>query len=447
MKRLFCILLCAAVLLGTFASSAFADGDAGASGDTSSAQPPEPEHCLSAYLYCFENSRSLYEYNSEETVYPTSTVKIMTGLLALEHFQGKLDTKISVTSEMLSKVSGNTLSPKLSAGEVVTVEDMLYGCLIGGANDAAFVLAYAVSGSLEDFITLMNTKSGSSAIGARNTKYTNPTGIHDDGMYTTARDTAQIALYAWSVPGFSDIVSTSKYVIEETNMSEYRTVYNRNSTISKYYASGYYDERAIGMNAGGTAAGGYCTVQVMRDPETSVSFLCVVMGGAWEDDSDTIYSYENAQKLLNWAFDSYTYAQVLSADQVIGEVPVSLSSTVDYVTLSPSESVVVFLPTSVDIENDIQIHYSTLNDTLAAPIYKGQTVGTVTVTLGDEILGSVELLTTADVERSEFLYILSQIRDFTRSKFFIAAAVSVVIFSAVYIFGSAFLRKRRSRKL
>ena len=150
---------------------------------------------------------------------------------------------------------------------------------------------------------------------------------------------------------------------------------------------------------------------------------------------------------MNWAFDSYTYAQVLSADQVIGEVPVSLSSTVDYVTLSPSESVVVFLPTSVDIENDIQIHYSTLNDTLAAPIYKGQTVGTVTVTLGDEILGSVELLTTADVERSEFLYILSQIRDFTRSKFFIAAAVSVVIFSAVYIFGSAFLRKRRSRKL
>lgn len=178
----------------------------------------------------------------------------MTGLLALEHFQGKLDTKITVTAEMLSKVSGNTLSPKLSAGEVVTVEDMLYGCLIGGANDAAFVLAYAVSGSLEDFITLMNTKAGSSAIGARNTKYTNPTGIHDDGMYTTARDTAQIALYAWSVPGFSDIVSTSKYVIEETNMSEYRTVYNRNSTISKYYASGYYDERAIGMNAGGTAA-------------------------------------------------------------------------------------------------------------------------------------------------------------------------------------------------
>ena len=65
MKRLFCILLCAAVLLGTFASAAFADGDAGASGETSSAQPPEPEHCLSVYLYCFENSRSLYEYNSE----------------------------------------------------------------------------------------------------------------------------------------------------------------------------------------------------------------------------------------------------------------------------------------------------------------------------------------------------------------------------------------------
>ena len=73
--------------------------------------------------------------------------------------------------------------------------------------------------------------------------------------------------------------------------------------ISKYYASGYYDERAIGMNAGGTAAGGYCTVQVMRDPETSVTFLCVVMGGAWEDDSDTIYSYENAQSADNYGIE------------------------------------------------------------------------------------------------------------------------------------------------
>ena len=65
----------------------------------------------------------------------------MTGLLALEHFAGALDTEVTVTKEMLSKVKGNKLSPSLTAGEVVTVEQMLYGCLVGGANDAAYVLA------------------------------------------------------------------------------------------------------------------------------------------------------------------------------------------------------------------------------------------------------------------------------------------------------------------
>ena len=105
--------------------------------------PPEVEKCQSAYLYSFANNRVLYEYNPEKRVYPTSTVKIMTGLLALEHFAGALDTEVTVTKEILSKVKGNKLSPSLTAGEVVTVEQMLYGCLVGGANDAAYVLAYA----------------------------------------------------------------------------------------------------------------------------------------------------------------------------------------------------------------------------------------------------------------------------------------------------------------
>lgn len=451
MKRIITALLCVWLVLAT-AATVFADTAApsdtdGGIPEVSSSTPPEAEKCRSAYLYCFENSRSLYDYNADETVYPTSTVKIMTGIVAMEHFAGDLDREITITSEMLAGVTGNRLSPALSAGEVVTVRDMLYGCLVGGANDAAYVLAHSVAGSVEEFVTLMNTKAGSTAIGARNTKYTNPTGMHDDGMYTTARDTAQIAVYAWDIPEFAEIVSTSKYVMEETNKNEFRTIYNRNSTISKYYAKGYYDERALGMNAGGTPVGGYCTVQVMRDGETGVSYLCVVMGADWESEGGVIYSYENARSLMDWAFDAYNYVEVLSSELVVYEMPVTLSSTVDYVTLQPAKSVVVFLPTDIDVERDVQIHYTTLNEALAAPVFEGQVAGSVTVTYGDEILGSVDLLTTADVSRSEFLFLLSQIEDFTKSKFFIATAVSAVVLSAAYVFAGAFWRKRRSRRL
>lgn len=407
--------------------------------------PPEVEKCQSAYLYSFANNRVLYEYNPEKRVYPTSTVKIMTGLLALEHFAGALDTEVTVTKEMLSKVKGNKLSPSLTAGEVVTVEQMLYGCLVGGANDAAYVLAYATSGNVESFITDMNAKAA--LIGAYSTKYTNPTGMHDDAMYTTARDTAQIAIYAQKNEDFARIVKTSKYVMEKTDLRQYRDIYNRNAMISKFYAAGYYDERAVGINAGATSSGGYCTVQMMTDSKTNLSYLAVVMGAEENEAEKKIYSYENAKALLDWAFASFTYTEVLSTDKVVCEIPVSLSSAVDYVTLQPKESLMVYLPSDVDLKTDITIHYTTLYETLAAPVKSGDIAGQVTVMYNDEILGTVDLITTADISRSEFLYMLSQIEEFTKSKGFIAFAVSAVVLSIGYVLIQAFRRGRAARRL
>lgn len=78
----------------------------------------------------------------------------------------------------------------------------------------------------------MNAKAA--LIGAYSTKYTNPTGMHDDAMYTTARDTAQIAIYAQKNEDFARIVKTPKYVMEKTDLRQYRDIYNRNAMISKF---------------------------------------------------------------------------------------------------------------------------------------------------------------------------------------------------------------------
>lgn len=328
------------------------DGPANANGtaptpDVPASKVPEAptvEKCRSAYLYCFENDRALFEFKADDKVYPTSTAKMMTALVAAEHFASRLDTQITVTAEMLSKVVGNKLSPALSEGEVVTVEQMLYGTLVGGANDAACVLAYATAGSISDFVVKMNEKAASSEVGARSTRYANPTGMHDDTMVTTARDTAHVALCLMQNEVLAQIVQTPKYVMEKTNKSDFRNIYNRNAMISKYYAAGYYDERAIGANAGGTPVGGYCAVEVLRDKTSGVTYLAVVMGADEEEESGKLYSYENAAKLMKWAFDSYNYISVLSEDKVVHEIPVTLSSTVDHVTLRPAKTVTVFLP-------------------------------------------------------------------------------------------------------
>lgn len=401
------------------------------------AEVPEVQSVAGAYLYNFENDTVLYELNPDERIHPASTVKLMTGILAMEALGNDPDKSITITAEMLNKVVGNNMG--LKVGEVVTVKDMLYGLLLNGANDAAQVLAVSVSGSVEDFVDAMNDKA--QYLGAYNTFYTNPTGMHSDAMITTVADTALIAKYAYSLPGFTEITSLSKYVMEATNKSDYRNLYNRNGQISRFYEPNYLYSGSLGLNAGYTKQSGYCLVSVASRDE--LTYLCVVMNA--ESNDKTIYSYENGKRLLDFAFSSYGYVEVLSEKQRICELPVSLSSTVDYVTLTPAESVIRYLPTDYDPDN-LQIAYSTYAESLEAPVQEGAVYGSVAVYYEGDVVGTTELIATASVSRSEFLHLLKQIKDFTSGRFFRATIVFLILFSVAYVLFEAHRREMQMRR-
>lgn len=405
----------------------------------SASNPPEIRQAKSALVYNFENDATLFEYNATERLYPTSTTKLMTAIVAYEQLGENLDAQITVTKEMLDEVSGNNVG--LLEGEIVTVEQMLSVLLVNSANDAAIVLAYAACGGVDAFVERMNEKAAQ--IGAYDTYYANPTGMHNDAMATTARDTALIARYAYGIPLFVEMTSTPKYVMEATNLSDYRNVYNRNCLISKYYNTSYYYDRAIGLNAGSTNQGGYCIAAVAEDPASGLTYLVVVMGADGEDG--TVYSYINAIDLFDWAFAAYGYREVLSSSKFVCELDVNLSSTLDYVTLVPERSISVYLPTEVNLETDIRYSYNTYEDSLDAPVEKGKTAGTITVLYGDEILGSCALVTTSDIARSEFLYFLARVREFSKSRFFRASVISMVALSILYTFIQAGYRERKRR--
>ena len=407
--------------------------------ETDSGAMPVIDHCIGAYLYNFENDEVLYSVGADERVYPTSTVKLMTGIVAIEELGDDLSRQVTITAEMLSKVAGNNVG--LLAGEVVTVEQLLYAMLVNSAHDAAMVLAYAACGSVEAFVERMNEKANT--LGAYDTYYANPTGMHNDAMVTTVADTAIIAKYAYTLPLFMEIVSTPKYVMEATNLSDYRNIYNRNCLLSKYYNVNYPYPRATGMNAGATTQGGYAICATAEESSTGLSYLAIVMGADEEDGA--IYSYVNAIKLFEWAFQNYDYIEVLSADRIICELPVRLSSTLDYVTLVPSENIEVYLPTTVDVERDIRYSYNTYADTMDAPIATGEEAGTITVLMGERILGSCTLVTTSSVARSEFLYFLARVRQFSQSRFFIATVVAAVVLSIVYVLLKAHWREKHIR--
>lgn len=407
--------------------------------ETDGGAMPVIDHCIGAYLYNFENDEVLYSVGADERVYPTSTVKLMTGIVAIEELGDDLSRQVTITAEMLSKVAGNNVG--LLAGEVVTVEQLLYAMLVNSANDAAMVLAYAACGSVEAFVERMNEKANT--LGAYDTYYANPTGMHNDAMVTTVADTAIIAKYAYTLPLFMEIVSTPKYVMEATNLSDYRNIYNRNCLLSKYYNVNYPYPRATGMNAGATTQGGYAICATAEESSTGLSYLAIVMGADEEDGA--IYSYVNAIKLFEWAFQNYDYIEVLSADRIICELPVRLSSTLDYVTLVPSENIEVYLPTTIDVERDIRYSYNTYADTMDAPIATGEEAGTITVLMGERILGSCTLVTTSSVARSEFLYFLARVRQFSQSRFFIATVVAAVVLSIVYVLLKAHWREKHIR--
>ena len=401
---------------------------------------PIIENCTGAYLYNFENDEVLYATGEKERIYPTATAKIMTGIIAIEKLGNNLSYSVTITEEMLKESGGIKMG--LTVGEIVTVEQLLYAALVNNANDAVIALAYTVAGSVEDFVTLMNERA--SQLGAYDTHYTNPMGLHSDSMVTTIADTALIARHAYSIPLFMEIVSTPKYVMEATNQSDYRNLYNRNSLISKFYNSGYFYKRAIGMNAGSTSQGGYCICAVAEDPASGLSYLAIVMGG--KEIEGEIYSYANAIRLFDWAFESFTYIEVLRQDKIVCELPVNLSSALDYVTLVPETGITVYLPTSTIVSEDIRYSYNTYEDSLNAPISAGQPAGTITVLMGERIQGSCNLITTSSVTRSEFLYFLARMREFSKGRFFKATLISIVIFSIAYVFIKAGWREHRMRK-
>ncbi len=402
---------------------------------------PGVEHCTSACLYNFENRKTIYEYKSHDRCFPGSTVKLMAALVAWDEFGRKLDTEITVTGGMLAETSGNSID--FFEGEVLTVEQLLNCMLVNSANDAAVILAVAAAGSTEEFVARMNRKA--EALGLWGTVYTNCTGMHDPKMVTTAADTAQVAIACYEIPGFIDITSQQKYVLPATNKSPEREIFNRNALISKYYNAGYYTESAIGMNAGATPQGGYSLAAVARDNENDLTYLAVVLGG---DEADgAVYSYVNGRRMFDWAFTAWGYRPVLQTSQVMCEIPVKLSSTADYVTLAPKETMSVFLPADVDLKTAVTYSWHTFEDSLDAPIEAGTEAGTITVVNGSEIVGTCPLVTTVSVQRSEFLYFLNRIEQFTMSRFFRATVISAVILAILYVFITAFMREKRIRRM
>lgn len=395
--------------------------------------PPDTPHASAAYVYHLGSGTIMLAKNVESVRFPASTVKIMSGLIACRLADGLLNNQITITAQMLEDVGGRNL--KLEPGELVTVQDMLYAAFCGGYNDAVSVLAYTLCGSIEAFVEQMNREAA--ALGATQTVYTNPTGLHDDAMVTTASDTAKISIEASKNSLFMQITSAVKYKMPASE----RTIHNRNSLISTANGVGYVNSACKGMNAGETDEGGLCCVTVAeRDGER---YLCLVMGA--EDDMipskndpekfDYVdYSYQHINELADWACDSFTTRQVLEAGQATIKIPVENTGLFGLeIDVCAKESLSVFLPReATDDQLDVRCH---LNQThVDAPVKAGQVVGVITVRYKDTILGSVDAVILEDHARNPIMNGIALLSDYVTSRAFVATAICAVLLITGYFF-------------
>lgn len=155
----------------------------------------------------------LYSKNIHERLYPASTTKIMTCLLAIE--RGNLDDMVKFSHDAVFTVPVGGSNMGMDEGESISLEECLYGILVGSANEVANAVGEYVSGSIDDFVALMNERA--QEIGCKNTHFVNTNGLHDDDHYTSAYDLALISSLFFQNEMLCKIGNTARYHFEPTS--------------------------------------------------------------------------------------------------------------------------------------------------------------------------------------------------------------------------------------
>lgn len=255
-----------------------------------------------------DSSLVLYNKDMNKKIYPASTTKILTAILAIEN----LDlNKNVVVSQTALNIPWDSSRVYLKKGEIISINDLLYCLLLNSGNDAANVLAEAVSGDISNFIKLMNIKV--KEIGCTNTNFTNAHGYSDDNHYTTALDMARIFNYCIRNETFTKIISTKSYIVEKTNKTDSkRHLNNTNRLILKKEDSIYarFYEYCIGGKTGYTDEAGRTLITFAKKDNKTV--IVAVFGASSSGSQDIRYT--DAINLFEYSFNNFSKQVVAQAE-------------------------------------------------------------------------------------------------------------------------------------
>ena len=346
--------------------------------------PRPPEVAAKSYLLIDVTANQVLAARDPDlAVEPASLTKLMTAYLVFDALRSKkltLEQTLPV-SEKAWKMPGSRmfLDPKMQ----VPVQDLLKGMIVQSGNDATMALAEGVAGSVERFVQLMNDQA--QALGMRNTTYKNPEGLTEPGHSTTAQDLAILSQRLLKdFPDYIGYYAIKKYRYPGTPAANDS---NRNLLL-------FRDPSVDGLKTGHTQAAGYCLIATAKRDMPGLPgrrLLSVVLGASSENARAT-----ESQKLLNWGFTAYDAVKLFDGNQAILTPPVwkSRQSTMP---IGRPDPIVVAIPAGQLGKLKTEVARP---DPLVAPFQRGQTVAQLKLTLGDQPLPDIPLVSLQQVEQA-----------------------------------------------
>lgn len=462
------------------ASDASAASDTSAAPDTSEVAEEEAEESILAQpgngLYnpgykpqaagwCLVNTETglaVAQSNADAPLVSASLVKIMTAVLVMEHMQnfGKdLDTTMVDTtgkSWVYDALYGkNASTADIRLGETLSVRELLYAMLLPSANEAALLLAdYVSGGNMTNFMYQMNTRAG--ALGCTATFFDDPNGLSELNV-STALDMALIVQEFAKYDTLVEIAATPTFEIaqHEKHNNPY-TVHNTNRIIvetSPYHS--LYPTAGDALVFGKTGSLGEWQNFASLATKDGETYVCVILNSPHEADTVAMEiegasprpALVEAAALYDWAFKNLTVRPALDITQPVTELRVRYATQQDTVMLMPEDDIKAVLPKDAG-EEMLKRQYD-LPQSVAAPVVAGAVLGSITLSVGQQPIGTTRLLAQKDVARNDTLYVLNKTEDAFTSTYIKVLLCVVVVFALLYA-GLFWLannsRKRKQRQ-
>jgi D-alanyl-D-alanine carboxypeptidase (penicillin-binding protein 5/6) len=335
----------------------------------------------SAVVMEASTGRVLYQKNAHEKMPMASTTKIMTALVAIEN--GSLSDVVTVGPNA-SGIEGSSIW--LSAGETLTLSDMLFGLMLASGNDAAIAIAEHIGGSVEAFVDMMNAKARE--IGAYNTHFVNPNGLPAGEHYTTAYDLALISACGMQNKTFREIVNTQYKTLPWEGHEWDRVVKNKNKILWNY-------EGGNGIKTGFTKEAGRCLAAgAEREGMQLVSVVLCAPD-----------MFNDCMALMDYGFENYDNSLVVKAGEKIGDIAVKDGMEKSFPVYTEED---IYFPLTQEEAANLKKRVY-IDEKLTAPVQKGQQVGHIDLWLGEDKIQSVALSAPYDIGENSYNFNLSKL--------------------------------------